>query len=213
MPISSAQPGSPDLQKLQRLRKRVLMLGVGLCVLLLLFTESGWRYRAPEFHALIRTVGLILILACILGRTWCTLYIGGMKKRELVSKGPYSIVRNPLYVFTSIGVAGIGAQFGSIVIAALLVAGTLAVFLPVVRQEESFLASTFPDTFPGYAARVPRFWPRFSAWQDADELLVRPDLVRRTFFDACLFLLAVPVARLMDLARDADWFAPLMNLP
>ena len=49
--------------------------------------------------------------------------------------------------------------------------------------------------------------------QDADELTVRPHLVRRTFLDASLFLLAAPVARLMDLARDAGWFPVLLNLP
>ena len=41
-----------------------------------------------------------MILICILGRTWATLYIGGQKQRELVTKGPYSVVRNPLYLFT-----------------------------------------------------------------------------------------------------------------
>ena len=57
---------------------------------------------AQHVQALLETGGVILILVCIVGRTWCTLYIGGNKKRELITAGPYSVVRNPLYVFTSI---------------------------------------------------------------------------------------------------------------
>ena len=110
-------------------------------------------------------------------------------------------MRNPLYLFTSIGAAGIGAQTGSVLLALLFAAGSLAVFQVVSRREEAFLAATFPADFADYAARVARFWPRLSLWQEADELRVKPHLVRRTFLDACLFLLAVPVA---DLARGCS---------
>ena len=112
-------------RRLQRKRKQVLALGVAVWLLLLLFTQSRWRTAAPHLHALIEIAGLVLILVCILGRTWCTLYIGGLKKRELVTAGPYSVVRNPLYVFTSIGTAGIGAQTGSSLVAILFAAGSL----------------------------------------------------------------------------------------
>ena len=73
-----------------------------------LLHESRWRVPYPHLYALIEKAGLALIVICILGRTWCTLYIGGRKKRELINKGPYSVVRNPLYFFTTIGAAGIG---------------------------------------------------------------------------------------------------------
>ena len=123
-------------------------------VLLLLFTKSHWD-TAPTIRAAIAGVGLLAILVCIMGRTWCTLYIGGLKKRELVTTGPYSVVRNPLYVFTSIGAAGIGAQNGSIVLAVLFFAATLAVFQVVARREEAFLASTFPEFAAYCGARRP----------------------------------------------------------
>ena len=48
--------------------------------------------------------------------TWRTLYISGLQLhvsglqlRELVTKGPYPVVRNPLDLFTLLGAAGIGA--------------------------------------------------------------------------------------------------------
>jgi protein-S-isoprenylcysteine O-methyltransferase Ste14 len=214
MPDSPIQPAADmDLQALQRKRKLVLTLGGAVWLLLLLFTRSRWRTEAPYIHALIESVGLVLILACILGRTWCTLYIGGLKKRELVTAGPYSVVRNPLYVFSAIGTAGIGAQTGSAFLALLFAAGALAVFQVVARREEAFLGATFPAEFAAYAARVPRFWPRPTQWREADELRVKPRLVRRTFLEACLFLLAVPAAQLVAWLQRLGHLPVLLDLP
>ena len=64
-----------------------------------------------------------------------------------------------------------------------------------------------------YAARVPRFWPRLSQWKEADELRVKPHLVRRTFLDACLFLLAVPAAYLLAWLQRLGQFPVLLDLP
>ena len=202
-----------DLQALQRKRKQVLALGGAVWLLLLLFTQSRWRAAAPHLQALIEIAGLVLILICILGRTWCTLYIGGHKKRELVTAGPYSVVRNPLYVFSAIGTAGIGAQTGSALVALLFALGSLAVFRIVARREEVFLAKAFPAEFDAYSARVLRFWPRPSQWREADELRVKPRLVRRTFLEACLFLLAVPAAQFAAWLQQVGQLPVLFSLP
>jgi protein-S-isoprenylcysteine O-methyltransferase Ste14 len=59
-----------------------------------------------------------------LGRTWCSLDISGRKKRELVTVGPYALVRNPLYIFTLLEAFGIGAQSGSMLSAGWFAAPT-----------------------------------------------------------------------------------------
>ncbi len=211
LPIMPAN--GADLQQLQRKRKQVLVAGIVCGLALLAITDPTWRTEWRRLHRAIQFSGLLLILVCILGRTWGTLYIGGQKKRELVTKGPSSVVRNPLYLFTLFGAAGMGALSGSIAMALLSAAFATVVFVSVVRQEEQFLLTTFPHDYPAYAARVPRLWPRFSAWQDADQLIVKPHLVNRTFFDASLFLLAVPLIALKALLRDLGWLPILFHLP
>ncbi len=206
-------PAAGDgLQQLQRRRKQALRVLAGVCVVLLLVVESSWRASAPGFLEVLRFLGLSLILLCIFGRTWCTLYIGGHKKRELITAGPYSLVRNPLYFFTFVGTAGLGLLAGSLVLACAFFLLSVAVFTPVVRAEETFLAQAFGDEFRRYAARTPRFWPRLSHWNDAEELRVRPTLVVRTFADASLFLLAVPLLWLRELAHASGWLPTLLWL-
>jgi protein-S-isoprenylcysteine O-methyltransferase Ste14 len=202
-----------ELRRVQQKRKRILAIGVVVGLLLLAFIDSAWRVEWPLVHRTIQWSGLIFVLICILGRTWTTLYIGGQKRRMLVTNGPYSVVRNPLYLFTLLGAAGVGALSGSLAFMAVCGAFAAAVFLAVVRQEEQFLLATFPHEYPAYAARVPRLLPRFSTWQDADYLNVRPRLVIRTFFEACLLLVAAPLVALKALARDLEWFPILLCLP
>ena len=207
------KPAAGDgLQQLQRRRKQALRGLAAVCVALLLVVEPSWRAIAQGLLVVLQFLGLSLILLCVFGRTWCTLYIGGHKKRELITAGPYSLVRNPLYVFTFIGTAGLGLLAGSFVLAFAFLALAVAVFTPVVRAEEAFLADAFGDAFLSYAASVPRFWPRFSSWKDAEELRVRPTLVVRTFADASLFLLAVPLVGLKELAHASGWLPMLLRL-
>ena len=206
-------PLGMDLQQMQRTRKRVLVGGIAAGLALFAVTDATWRTSWPGAHRAIQGLGLVLILVCILGRTWCTLYIGGQKKRELVMTGPYSMVRNPLYVFTLLGTAGAGAMSGSLSIGLLWAGFAGLVFASVVRHEERFLLAAFPKEFPVYMARVPRFWPRPLAWQDAEQLSVRPDLVNRTFFEACAFLLAAPLVALRSWLWDLGWIPILLRLP
>ena len=110
-------------------------------------------------------LGVLLIFLGIAGRLWSTLYIGGRKSEEVVTGGPYSITRNPLYVFSSMAAAGVGAQMGSIV--AMVGFGLIcaAAFHIVILREERFLKEVLGAPYLAYLARVPRFFPTLPIYQ------------------------------------------------
>ena len=137
-------------------------------------------------------VGFFLILVCIFGRLWSILYVGGRKNGELAVSGPYSITRNPLYLFSTIGAFGIGLMFGSIIVSAFLGVCTYAVFGMTVRREEAFLRSKFGPKFEAYVARTPRFWPKLWLYQDEHQHTFSTQALRSTFFDALYFLAIFP---------------------
>lgn len=196
------------------MRKLVLFaLGAG-ALSVLLFGHSLWSDEIEHgVHETVEAIGLGLILFAIAGRTWCSLYIAGRKKETIVDVGPYSVCRNPLYVFSFIGAAGAGAQFGSLSATFAAAFVTVLVFAVVVRKEERFLAGAFGETYLAYKARVPRFVPDFRLWRNVDTLEVRPFMVMRTFMDACVFLAAIPLAEGIEWLQGSGVLPVLWVVP
>ena len=200
-----------DLQRVQKLRKLALLGGIVAVVALAFFTRSMGGETA--LHEGLEAFGLALIAVCIVGRAWCSLYIGGRKKAEIVNRGPYSISRNPLYIFSFMGAFGVGAQTGSLVLATLFLVLTVAVFYATVRREEAWLSEAFGQTYADYCARTPRFWPDFSKWHDEGMLEIKPGFFLTTLRDGLVFLLAVPLFESVEKLQNIGWLASLIHLP
>jgi protein-S-isoprenylcysteine O-methyltransferase Ste14 len=201
-----------DLRRVQRLRK-LAIAGIAISVLCALPLMQSLAKVQMFTHETVEIGGIVLIILAIFGRAWCTLYIGGRKARDLTDTGPYSISRNPLYLFSFIGATGIGAQTGSLVVALLFGIGAFAIFLPVILREERALETLFGEPFEDYKARVPRFGPRFGAWRDAEILEVRPHLLWRTLRDGLVFLMVIPIFELIDRLQVGGLIDPLVYLP
>ncbi|HYC96834.1 isoprenylcysteine carboxylmethyltransferase family protein [Brevundimonas sp.] len=207
--MSTAHP--LDLRRVQLIRKAVLLVALlaivaGAAVSRSLGGETG-------MHETLETLGVAAIVFCIVGRGWCSLYIGGRKKAEIVDRGPYSITRNPLYVFSFIGAFGMGAQTGSLTIAGLFVLIAVLVFAATVKREEAWLAGTFGPTYAAYVARTPRFWPDFSKWRDAEVIEVRPRFFLTTLRDGLVMLLAFPLFESLEFLQRVGWLRVLVSLP
>jgi protein-S-isoprenylcysteine O-methyltransferase Ste14 len=183
------------LARYQSLRRLALALMIGLAFALLLVVRSS---SGGEFHEYVEAVGLGLIVIGIVGRMWCTLYIGGRKSSEVVSTGPYSITRNPLYVFSSLAAAGVGAQTGSVLLALIFMLACAVSFQVVIRREERFLEAELGAPYYAYKAAVPRFWPRFGQFRDEAKLTVRTRLIYRTLADGLVFFVAVPAFEFVE---------------
>src|SRR5512135_3689208 len=164
---------------LLKARRRHTWIAAIPLLLALLVSDSAWS-NVSLLHALYQWIGYFLTLICVLGRGWCSAYIGGRKNYELITAGPYSVVRNPLYVFSFIGVAGIGFCTGTVTYLAILTVLFAAYYQIVVWREEKFMAETFGQAFADYKARVPRWWPNFDLWQDVAEVQARPRFLYNT---------------------------------
>lgn len=209
---TTARPSGSWLQDVQRRRKWVLRALTAAAVAGFLVADSRWR-PGGFTHEAIEYVGVGLLLVCVLGRAWCTLYIGGRKKAELVQVGPYSVSRNPLYVFSIIGAAGVGAAAGSVVTTILLAVACYAVFAVVVAREERFLSERFGRAYEDYCARVPRFWPRLSQWRDVPTVEASPRLVLASVRDGALFFLAIPFVEAIEHIHMAGILPVYLLLP
>ena len=193
--------------------RRGILLAVGLAgALAALFIAPRWPYDGT-IRTAIEWTGVFLIFVCIAGRTWCSLYISGRKIRQLVETGPYSISRNPLYVFSAIGAVGVGAVFGMLTAAVFDGLLVLAILAATIPTEERVLEAAHGDAYRAYRARVPRLWPRFTAWREAQTIELSPSMVRRSFLQSAVFLAAVPIARAIEYAHVAGWIRPLLLLP
>lgn len=199
------------LRRVQLIRKSALFFALVLVIGLAAMTQS--LGGETTLHEGLEAVGLGMIAVCVVGRAWCSLYIGGRKKAEIVDQGPYSVSRNPLYVFSFIGAFGMGAQTGSVVIATLFLLISVGVFYLTVRQDEGWLSAAFGETYSTYCARTPRFWPNFSKWRDVETLEVRPVFFLTTLRDGLAFFLAVPLFEALEHAQTVGWVHALFSLP
>jgi protein-S-isoprenylcysteine O-methyltransferase Ste14 len=201
-----------DLDRVQLVRKAVLLALVLVCFGFLLFGESRWPSGSGP-HELIEWIGIGLIVVCIAGRTWCSLYIAGHKVRRLIAVGPYSVSRNPLYVFSIIGALGAGAQLGSLTLAAAAAASAAVVFYLVVRMEERALTDKLGTPYERYLSEIPRFLPDWTRWKDAEKVEAHPRLILRTFIDASVFLLSIPIAEGFEYLHDVGALPTFLTLP
>ncbi len=101
-------------------------------------------------------VGLVVLVAGLGFAVWARRHIGrnwGMPMTEkatpeLVTSGPYRLVRHPIYSGILIAAIGTALALGR----TFLIAAAIATiyFLYSATVEERYLTKQFPDTYPGY---------------------------------------------------------------
>lgn len=200
-----------DLSLVQWHRRLAITCAVAVVSVALVLVKPVY-FDSTYYHFVLEVLGLLCILAAIIVRLWCILYIGGRKATSLMTVGPYSICRNPLYVGSIIGTIGIGLQTGMLTFALLFGFITWLIFFVVVRQEERYLENHFGATYDAYSATTPRFVPRFSRYSDGtDRYQFDPGALRRTFRDGTLFLLALPLTEILEEMHEANQLPALLS--
>lgn len=179
----------------------------------LLFLTGPMIADKTNLREAINIVGGLLITICILGRSFSSLFVGGKKNEMVVTHGVYAVVRNPLYVFSFLGVLGIGLQSGRLTLLLLLVAAFVYYYRKVVAGEEAFLEHKFGQSYKDYCAQVPRWLPALQQWHTPDEVLAQPKMVLRTMTDALMFCFPLILFQLIEALQQQGWLGVLVRLP
>jgi protein-S-isoprenylcysteine O-methyltransferase Ste14 len=175
-------------------------------VLIVLASESV--HKGSVFEAVLFLVGLVLVGLATVGRLWCSLYISGYKDAELITTGPYSVSRNPLYFFSLLGFAGIGFATETVTLGIALPLIAAIGYPAVIEREEHELRAKFGTAFEAYRARTPRFFPDFSKFTEPPSYVVNPRLFRRTMFDVIWFVWFVGIIELVEALHELQVFTP-----
>ena len=122
-----------------------------------LFAAAFLLFARPSLASLARSLALVLPGLAL--RAYAAGYV--KKNSELTTSGPYAHTRNPLYLGSFLAALGFIASSRNVALVLCFAILFFALYLPVIRSEERFLASHFP-AFAAYTARVPRLFPRRS---------------------------------------------------
>ena len=175
----------------------------------LLFSDSAWgAITRSVFFAL----GVMLVGVCALGRVWCSMYISGRKSNTLVTVGPYSLCRNPLYLFSMAGAVGLGLSTGSLILAGLVAAFFVLYYPAVIEHEEKHLEDRHGEAFRAYRESVPRFIPDFRRFSEPETYAVVPLVFRRRLVDAFWFVCALGLVEIVEASHRAHILPTLFRL-
>lgn len=197
-------------------RRKAITWMAGIALFIVIFFSKAPDKGSPIYEAAEMT-GYFLVTLAILGRTWCILYLGGHKNTALVQDGPFSVCRNPSYIFSFIGLVGvlIGTHYLVLLVIALFY---WAYYFFLIRSEEERSSRLFKEEFTSYSSRVHRFLPDPRKYWSRDVIeinsyLVLREIIRSGFFMWVLLLFKI-LEYLKTIGVDGKTLIPaLWNMP
>ena len=136
------------------------------------FLFRGKRLSRPFNFQIVPETDAMLVLAAffclggvllciwaraVLGRNWSGT-VTLKENHELIVRGPYRLVRHPIYTGLLMMLAGTALQQGRLASLFAVVVVFVALWIKL-RQEEELMVKQFPAEYPSYCARVKRIIP------------------------------------------------------
>jgi len=144
-----------------------------------------------ERDVLMWSVALTLVGLGMVLRTWAQQHLHHRLRvpLQLTQTGPYSLIRNPLYIGNTL--ICVGATFAAELLwmVPVTLAWCLVLYSVVVRYEESVLRANYGRDYQSYAASVPRWTPRRLS---ANLAFINEHLLRSILVEARSLLILAP---------------------
>ncbi len=115
-------------------------------------------------------LALVLIWAGLLFRFWAIQTLGSLfstrlviqQQHELITRGPYTHLRNPSYTGAVVTFAGIGLGTGNLLSLAFLLIAVAILYVMRIRVEDRLLGEAFGEAYAAYKKRswalIPYVW-------------------------------------------------------
>ncbi|MZY06634.1 isoprenylcysteine carboxylmethyltransferase family protein [Acinetobacter pittii] len=176
------------------------VIGIVLAIILA-FSFSKWHFQAAFIEHILWFFGWFFVGIGVMGRIWCSLYISGFKNAKLVTDGPYSLCRNPLYLFSYLGGVGIMLITETFIFPILFTLYFLCYYHFVIRQEEAFLSEKYGTAYSDYIKTIPRFLPSFKNFKEPEFYQVSPTHFRIFLTQVVWFIWVAALVQLFDELR------------
>jgi protein-S-isoprenylcysteine O-methyltransferase Ste14 len=198
-------------QRFERARVLASRVCIGILAVTAIGTESAWKSSDLIEQTTFGLAMLFVAFAC-LGRIWCLAYISGRKERELVTVGPYSLCRNPLYLFSFLGAVGVALATNTLTFPFVVTLGFFSLYPATVAAEEGRLTRLYGAKYETYQRVTPRFIPAFSRYQRPNRLEIEIRTFQRGLLDAFWFLVALMSIHIIMELHEAGHLAAFLKL-
>lgn len=186
---------------------------LGLGVVMAVF-GTPWLRQGGGPDLFLEAVGWLVFLAGAFLRTWAMLHIGGRKSKQVLTSGPYALMRHPLYVGSFLLGLSTALFLDSLVLLAALALTVPAYHLFVIPREEDRLCEKFGSNYASYCRRTNRYLPRWSRLRcrpcviEVDMAALATECTRAIWWAAIPFFCTV-----VTYLRVQPWWPHLSQLP
>jgi protein-S-isoprenylcysteine O-methyltransferase Ste14 len=136
--------------------------------------------------------GMILMVLGSIGRIWASLFIEGHKTKKVITEGPYSFIRHPLYLFSLMILLSLFLAIKSVFIGLYLLTMFILFHIPTVLNEERVLTELHGGDYIQYKNRVSRFIPNIFIYKKVEKdtyLDIRLQRVQQVMIEAVLLII------------------------
>jgi protein-S-isoprenylcysteine O-methyltransferase Ste14 len=197
---------------IEKSRIIVSRIFAGFLFFLVCFSNSPWEAKAPMVASILLFLGAVLVGIASIGRLWCSVYIAGYKTGSLVTQGPYSMCRNPLYFFSLLGAIGVGLASETFLIPLLILIAFTAYYPFVIKSEEEEMIKIHKSNFETYLKNVPAFFPKISLLKEPAQYTVKPIIFRQHMFDTLFFIWLFGLLAVIQELHESKLIPLLFNI-